>query len=166
VTHFLKDILRQPGELQRTIDYLRGQDRSRLAEAVAVVQRSHRVYLTGVGSSWNVALRAGPLISQASCPVYLQDASKLLQFAAIPSGAVILVISRAERNIEIVRLPAKARECRGVVIGVTNSEDGALAQEAHTDCDRSQARSWNFGQHIFHVSCRNRCSGQRHRGYF
>src|ERR1039458_4933414 len=54
----------------------------------------------------------------------------LLQFAAIPSDAVIIVISRTGRSIEIVHLLAKARECGAIVIAVTNSEDGPLAQEA------------------------------------
>src|SRR6266481_6101691 len=63
-------------------------------------------------------------------PVYVQDASELLQFATIPSDAVIIAISRTGRSVEIVRLLAKARKSGTVVIGVTNSEDGPLAQEA------------------------------------
>jgi glutamine---fructose-6-phosphate transaminase (isomerizing) len=60
----------------------------------------------------------------------MQDASELLQFAAIPSDTVIIAISRTGRSIEIVHLLAKARECAAIVIGVTNSEDGPLAQQA------------------------------------
>src|SRR5258708_23158553 len=63
-------------------------------------------------------------------PVYVQDASELLQFATIPSDAVIIAISRTGRSVEIVRLLAKAHKSGAVVIGVTNSEDGPLAQEA------------------------------------
>jgi len=40
-------------------------------------------------------------------PVYVQDASELLQFATIPSDAVIIAISRTGRSVEIVRLLAK-----------------------------------------------------------
>lgn len=130
MTHFLQDILRQPAELQRTIDYLCGAGAPRLAEAAAVIRASRYVYLTGIGSSWHAALTAGPLFSQGGCPVYLQDASELSQFATIPSGAVIVVISRTGRSVEIVQLLAKARECGAVVVGVTNSENGPLAQEA------------------------------------
>jgi len=130
VTLFLQDILRQPAELQRAIDYLRGAGQRRLAEAAAAVRNARHVYLTGIGSSWHAALTAGPLFSVGSCPVYLQDASELLQFATIPSDAVIIVISRTGRSVEIVHLLGKARECGALVIGVTNSEDGPLAQEA------------------------------------
>ena len=130
MTLFLQDILRQPAELQRTIDYLRGPGRQRLAEAAAAVRSARHVYLTGIGSSWHAALTAGPLFSVGSCPVYLQDASELLQFATIPSNAVIIVISRTGRSIEIIHLLKKARECGALVIGVTNSEEGPLAREA------------------------------------
>lgn len=127
---FLQDILRQPAELQRTIDNLRGAGRQRLAEAAAAVRNAHHVYLTGIGSSWHAALTAGPLFSQGRRPVYMLDASELLQFATIPSNAVIIAISRTGRSVEIVHLLAKARECGALVIGVTNSENGPLAREA------------------------------------
>jgi glucosamine--fructose-6-phosphate aminotransferase (isomerizing) len=130
MTHFLQDILRQPAEIRRTIDFLRGPGQRRLAEAAAAVRNSRHVYLTGIGSSWHAALTAGPLFSLGARPVYLQDAAELLQFATIPSGAVIIAISRTGRSVEIVHLLVKARECGAIVIGVTNSEDGPLAREA------------------------------------
>lgn len=130
MTLFLQDVLRQPAELQRTIDYLRGAGQCRLSDAATAVRAARHVYLTGIGSSWHAALTAGPLFSLGSRPVYMHDASELLHFATIPSGAVIIVISRSGRSLEIVRLLAKARACGAVVIGVTNSENGPLAREA------------------------------------
>ena len=62
------------------------------------MQNARHVYLTGIGSSWRAALTAAPLFSQRGCPVYLQDAAELLQFSTIPSGAVIVAISRQHRN--------------------------------------------------------------------
>ena len=130
MTHFLQDILRQPAELQRTIDYLRGAGQRPLAEAAKAVQKARHVYLTGIGSSWHAALTAAPLFSLAGCPVYAQEASELLQFAKIPVNAVIIAISRTGRSVEVVRLLNKASECGAVVIAVTNSENGPLAQQA------------------------------------
>jgi glucosamine--fructose-6-phosphate aminotransferase (isomerizing) len=130
VTFFLQDILRQPAELQRTIDYLRGAGQRRLAEAAAALRSARHVYLTGIGSSWHAALTAAPLFSLGRHPVYMQDASELLQFAAIPPHTVLVVISRTGRSVEIVHLLEKARVCGALVIGVTNSQDGPLAQEA------------------------------------
>jgi fructoselysine-6-P-deglycase FrlB-like protein len=60
----------------------------------------------------------------------LVDAAELVQFAAIPAGSVLIVISRSGRSVEIVQLLTKARESGATVIGITNAADGALAREA------------------------------------
>jgi glutamine---fructose-6-phosphate transaminase (isomerizing) len=130
MTHFLEDILRQPLELQRTIDFLRGGGHRQLADAAAAVRKARHLYLTGIGSSWHAALTAAPLFSMGSCPACLQDASELWQFTTIPSDAVIIVISRTGRSVEIVNLLGKARQCGASIIGITNSADGPLAREA------------------------------------
>lgn len=130
MTHFLCDILRQPDELQRAINYLWGEGWPALEEAAAVVRRAQHVYLTGIGSSWHAALTAGPLFYLGARPVYMQDAGELLQFSTLPPNAVIVVISRSGRSVEIVNLIAKAGESGATVVGITTSEDGALAQNA------------------------------------
>jgi glutamine---fructose-6-phosphate transaminase (isomerizing) len=130
MTHFLQDILRQPLELQRTLNHLQEAGRRQLAEAAAAVRSARHVYLTGIGSSWHAALTAAPLFSMGGRPVFMQDASELLQFATIPPDAVLIVISRTGRSVEIVQLLAKARESGALVIAVTNSPDGPLAQQA------------------------------------
>jgi glutamine---fructose-6-phosphate transaminase (isomerizing) len=130
MTHFLQDILRQPTELRATIDFFSGTGRSRLDEATAAIRDARHVYLTGIGSSWHAALTAEPLFSLGGHPVYLRDAAELLQFATIPRNAVLIVISRSGRSVEIVNLLAKARESGATVIGITNVEDAALAREA------------------------------------
>ena len=130
MTHFLRDILRQPRELQRTINYLNGAGRPALEKATALVRNSRHVFLTGIGSSWHAALSAGPLFFRSAHPVYMLDAAELLQFSSFPGDSVVIVISRSGRSVEIVRLIAKARESGTSIIGITSSEDGPLAQEA------------------------------------
>ena len=130
MTHFLQDILRQPEELQHALDYLSGAGQSALQGAAATVRSARHVYLTGIGSSWHAALSVAPLFYQAARPVYLLDASELLQFATLPPEAVVIAISRSGRSLEIVNLLAKARARRAIVIGITNSSDGTLAREA------------------------------------
>jgi len=130
MTHFLRDILRQPDELRRTIEYLSGTGRGALDAAVTAVRAARRVYLSGIGSSWHAGLNVAALFQVGGRPVYLVDAAELVQFAAIPAGAVLIVISRSGRSVEIVQLLAKARESGATVIGVTNAPDGALAREA------------------------------------
>src|SRR2546426_2791332 len=130
MTHFLRDILRQPKELQRTIDFLLGAGRPALDAATTAIRRARHVYLTGIGSSWHAALCAGTLFNLGASPVYLYDAGELLEFAEFPTDAVVMVISRSGRSAEIVKLLAKARECGATVIAITNSPEGPLARGA------------------------------------
>src|ERR1700737_1270839 len=129
-THFLRDILRQPDELQRTLDHLSEAGRSTLDAAVAAVRAARHVYLTGIGSSWHAGLNVSALFQLGARPVYLVDASELVQFAAIPAESVLIVISRSGRSVEIVQLLAKARESGAKVIGITNAGDGGPGREA------------------------------------
>jgi glucosamine--fructose-6-phosphate aminotransferase (isomerizing) len=130
MTHFLRDILRQPEELERTIEYLCRPKLPVLDAAAAAIRNARNVYLTGIGSSWHAALNVAALFYQSAHPVYMQDAAELLQFSAFPPDAAIIIISRSGRSIEIVQLVAKARTAGATVIAVTNSPDGPLAKEA------------------------------------
>lgn len=130
MTHFLQDILRQPQELERAIDFISGARRHTLETAAVTIRNARHVYLTGIGSSWNAAFGASAIFYGAGRPVYLQDAGELVQFAAFPAESVIIAISRSGRTVEIVNLLAKARESEATVIGITNSADSVLAQKA------------------------------------
>jgi glucosamine--fructose-6-phosphate aminotransferase (isomerizing) len=130
MTHFLRDILRQPEELQRTLDQLSGAGRGSLDAAVAAVRGARHVYLTGIGSSWHAGLNVSVLFQLAAQPIYIVDAAELVHFAAIPAESAIIVISRSGRSVEIVQLLAKAAKSGATVIGITNAPDGALAREA------------------------------------
>jgi glucosamine--fructose-6-phosphate aminotransferase (isomerizing) len=130
MTHFLRDILRQPEELKRTLEHLSGARQGALDAAVAAVRSARHVYLTGIGSSWHAGLNVSALFQLGARPVYLVDAAEMVQFAAIPAESVLIVISRSGRSVEIVQLLGKARESGATVIGITNAADGALAREA------------------------------------
>jgi glutamine---fructose-6-phosphate transaminase (isomerizing) len=54
----------------------------------------------------------------------------MLQFATFPPDAVIVVISRSGRSVEIVKVLAKARASGATVIGITSSAGGPLARQA------------------------------------
>jgi len=134
MTHFLKDILRQPEELQRTIEHLawpNGAVRGALEAAAETIRGARYVYLTGIGSSWHAAMNVGAMFHQHAHPVYLLDADELLRFAAFPKGSVVVVLSRSGKSVEIVQLARKARQAGVIVIGITNAPDSPLAKEAH-----------------------------------
>ncbi len=128
MTQFLHDILRQPNELKRTIDFLSGAGRPALEAATAVIRSARHVYLTGIGSSWHAALCAATLFNLSASPVYLYEAAELLEFAEFPPDSVVVVISRSGRSIEIVKLLAKARASGATVVAMTNSAAGLLAR--------------------------------------
>jgi glutamine---fructose-6-phosphate transaminase (isomerizing) len=130
MTHFLQDILRQPDELRSVIERLRGESRKPLETAAATIRAARHVYLTGIGASYNAALGAAWHFHSAGHPVYLLDAAELLHSASIPSGSVLIVLSRSGRSVEIVKLLEKAQAVRATVVGITNFPDGALAQQA------------------------------------
>jgi glucosamine--fructose-6-phosphate aminotransferase (isomerizing) len=131
MTHFLRDILRQPKGLWKTIDYLQRHGQRQLTSAAESIRSARHVFLTGIGSSWHAALGAGSLFYQAGQPVYMQDAAELLQFSTVPAKSVIIIISRSGKSVEIVKLLAKARASGSSVIGITSSPDGQLARESH-----------------------------------
>jgi glucosamine--fructose-6-phosphate aminotransferase (isomerizing) len=129
-TRFLQDIVRQPAEMLRAIDYLTGPGQDALQEARALIRSTGHVIISGIGASWHAALRAGALFNLAQHPVFLQEAGELLHFTSIPRGAVIVAISRTGRSIEIVKLLAKAVASGASIIGITNCADSPLAKES------------------------------------
>jgi glucosamine--fructose-6-phosphate aminotransferase (isomerizing) len=128
MTYFLQDILRQPDELRGVIELLRGE--GPLEAAAAAVQGARHVYLTGIGASYNAALGAASHFHSAGRPVHLLDAAELLHSACIPTGSLLIVLSRSGRSIEIVKLLEKARAADATIVGITNFPDGVLAQQA------------------------------------
>ena len=126
MTHFLKDILRQPEELRRALEHLTGPadaGRRALEAATAAIRGARHVYLTGIGSSWHAALNVSVLFHQHAHPVYLHDAAELLSFAAFPKDSTMILISRSGKSTEIVQLAAKARKAGVTVIGITNAPE-------------------------------------------
>lgn len=133
MTNFLKDILRQPEELRRTVEFLaepNGAGRGALDAATGAMGGARHIYLTGIGSSWHAALNVSMLFHQHAHPVYLHDAAELLSFAAFPKDSAMILISRSGKSMEIVQLARKARQAGVTVIGITNAPEGTLAKEA------------------------------------
>lgn len=131
MTRFLEDILRQPAELQHVLALLDGDARSAVEAAAKLIRSARHVYLTGIGASYNAALGAVAHFHSSSSPVYLLDAAELLHTAAIPSGSVLVILSRSGSSAEIVALLDKVRTANATVVGVTNFADGALAHQAN-----------------------------------
>src|SRR5260370_18745483 len=106
---FLRDILRHPNELHRTLEHLLGAGRSALDAAVVAVRTARHVYLTGIGSSWHAGLNVSAPFQLGGRPVYMVGAAELGQFGAIPAEAVVIVISRSGRSRGICEVRAQGR---------------------------------------------------------
>ena len=129
-THFLRDILRQPEELRRTLEQLAKEGLPGVRTGAAALRGSSELYLTGIGSSWHAALTVAPMFYGSGRPVYLVEASELVHFAQFRAAGTMVVISRSGRSVEIVQLVEKAQQAGVKVVGVTNAADGFLAKRA------------------------------------
>jgi glucosamine--fructose-6-phosphate aminotransferase (isomerizing) len=130
MTHFLRDILRQPTELRRTLEHLAGPGAPALEEAAAAVRAARHLYLAGIGSSWHAALDVRPMFYEAARPAQLVEASELLLFSEFPEASALILISRSGRSAEIVQLLRKAKQTGVRVIAISNAPEGTLAREA------------------------------------
>jgi glutamine---fructose-6-phosphate transaminase (isomerizing) len=130
MTRFLNDILRQPGALAATIKFLGGAGRPALDDAARLLRRASHIYLTGIGSSYHAAVAAASSFHRGARPVFLQDAAELAHFSVLPSGSVLVILSRSGESAEILKLLANARKSNATVVGLTHSEDSSLARQA------------------------------------
>ena len=104
MTRFHQDILNEPAELLKSLDYTLRDGRPALEEAARILKQSQHIYIIGIGSSWNAGLAVLSFFNAAGRPVMLHDASELLHFGVIPKNAAILFLSRSGKSTEIVQL--------------------------------------------------------------
>ncbi len=131
MTFFLQDILRQPQELQRTLNFLCGPASQTLERAASAMRQAQHIYLTGMGSSWHAALNAGYICHRNGLPAHMLDASELLEFTRLPAGSVVVLISRSGRSVELEPVMELARNAGATVVGLTNNPESPLALQAH-----------------------------------
>src|SRR5258707_2175741 len=130
MTKFYEDILKEPTELLRSLDHTLRDGRSSLEEAARILKKSERIYIVGIGSSWNAGLDVLSFFNAAGRPAILCDASEILHFGAIPKNAAIIVLSRSGKSTEIVQLLGKVASSGTKTIAITNTPDSPLALQA------------------------------------
>jgi glucosamine--fructose-6-phosphate aminotransferase (isomerizing) len=130
VPKFLEDILREPGELLKSLRYTVGEGRAALNEASALAQRAREIFITGIGSSWHAGMAVESVFNLSGKLAHLVDASELLHFTPLPEGSVLIVLSRSGKSVEIVKLLEKAAKNHVPVIAVTNTPESPLAEQA------------------------------------
>ena len=130
MTHYLQNILAEPGELRRCLDYTLGDGNSALQQAADGVRDAQAIYITGIGSSWHAGMAVQSLFDAAGKPALLADASELLHFTQFAPNACLIVLSRSGKSVEIVRLLDKAEASGTRIIGITNTPGSPLAHRA------------------------------------
>ena len=127
MTRFHQDILNEPAELLKSLDYTLRDGRPSLEEAARILKQSQHIYIIGIGSSWNAGLAVLSFFNAAGRPVMLHDASELLHFGVIPKNAAVLFLSRSGKSTEIVQLLNKVASGDTKLIAITNTPDSPLA---------------------------------------
>lgn len=102
MTSFLQDILRQPEELQGTLDFVCTPASHALQRAAAVMQRARHICLTGMGSSWHAALNAGSILHLNGSPVCTLDACVIGQDLPVEAAASTFQLPKLPRHWQFV----------------------------------------------------------------
>ncbi|HTL52925.1 MAG TPA: SIS domain-containing protein, partial [Planctomycetota bacterium] len=130
MTELFQNIVNEPGELIKSLDFTCAPEREHLQDAAKLVKKSARVFITGIGSSWHAGMAITALMARYGTPPTLVDASELLHFTEFPANSVVIALSRSGKSVEIVQLLKKARASKTAIIGVTNTPDSPLAKQA------------------------------------
>lgn len=128
--HYLQDILAEPLELRRSLDFTLGEGLSNLHRAAGIVGGARMIYITGIGSSWHAGMAVQSIFDAAGRPAMLVDASELLHAVRFAPDSCLIALSRSGRSVEIVKLLDKADSAGVKVIGITNTPDSPLGRRA------------------------------------
>jgi glucosamine--fructose-6-phosphate aminotransferase (isomerizing) len=126
----MQDILREPEELARCLTYTLGPGRAALEAAAGLLREAEPIVITGIGSSWHAGMAVESLFHAGGRAVTLVDASELLHFTRLSSGAAILALSRSGRSGELVSLLPLAERAGAKIVAITNTPESPLAQAA------------------------------------
>jgi glutamine---fructose-6-phosphate transaminase (isomerizing) len=122
----LRDIVRQPGELRKCLDNVKGG----LDRAAAILRDASDVYIAGIGASWSAGMGAQAIFARGGRPANLVDAAELIHQTAYRPGSAILVLSRSGKSVEVVTLLDRAAKAGVKVVGVTNAPDSPLGKRS------------------------------------
>jgi glutamine---fructose-6-phosphate transaminase (isomerizing) len=130
MTELLKDILREPDELTKSLQYNCLRERGRLDQAARLVSEAKAVYIVGIGSSWHAGMAVRSIFHAGGCPAVLVDAAEMVHFTSVPRGSAVIVLSRSGRSIEIVQIVDQLKSRQVKIIAVTNTIDSPLARKS------------------------------------
>lgn len=143
MTKYFEDIIKQPEQLQLSMDYTFTEGWAEVEKAIKIIRSAKTVYISGIGASWNAGLAIQATFNEVGIPVMLIDTSEFLHFTTIQENSVVILLSRSGQSIEIVNSLSKCRNSKASIISITNSAESILAQKSdvclltHVDFDNS-----------------------------
>jgi glucosamine--fructose-6-phosphate aminotransferase (isomerizing) len=131
MTKFFQDILKEPVELSKSLNFTLGAGRGALDEAANILKKAQHIYLVGIGSSYSAGLAMSTFFHAAGRPVILCDASELLYYGEVSQqNAAVVMLSRSGKSGEIVKALPKLKARGAKIIAITNTPESPLAQGA------------------------------------
>ena len=131
-TPLLENILSQPAALRGVAQHHLGVGESALTQAAALLLKSKRVVISGMGASFFASLPFAYALSARGVCVVTLEASELLYFldAQISTDSAVLLVSRSGESVEVAKLLVEARRRGASVLGVTNVPESTLGRES------------------------------------
>ena len=126
----LNDILNQPGELLKSLDYTLGPGRGALDRAATAIAKAPAIYLTGMGASLHATLAVQSLFTAERHKVHAVDAAELWHHIPLHPGSAVVVLSRSGESAEVVGLLDKTIASNCTLFAITNAPDSPLAQSS------------------------------------
>lgn len=130
MTKYLKDILNQPEQLQKSLQYNVTAGSAQLQAAAECIKKSKQVFITAIGASWSAGVAIQAAFNQVGVQAVLCDAADFLHHTKIPASSAVIFLSRSGKSIEIVNAIPKCRDAGADVIAITNAAESPLGKGA------------------------------------
>jgi glutamine---fructose-6-phosphate transaminase (isomerizing) len=130
VTLLLENILHQPAALGGVARYHDGEGREALERAAALLKRSKRVIVSGMGASFYASLGFAYVLNSSGFRAQSIEASELLYFldSQVGEETTLILVSRSGESVEITKLLKKIHGRAAAVIGLSNIAESTLSR--------------------------------------
>jgi len=130
MTKYFEDILKQPVQLQHSLDYTLNEGWAEVEKAIQFIRTAKTIYISSIGASLNAGLAIQATFNEVGMPTHLCDSSEFLHFTNIPEKSVVILLSRSGQSVEVVKAVSKCRDAGAKVISITNSANSLLGQQS------------------------------------
>jgi len=128
MTKLLSDIISQPGQLLQSLDHSLSAGMNTMNQAAKVLRSADRVYITGIGASWNAGLAIQAAFNETGKEAVLVDSSEFLHFQKPQVNATVIFLSRSGKSVEVVGSLVLCKAAGARTIAITNDGDSPLAR--------------------------------------